>query len=201
MRIVGPSHWEDLLWEWARAEWRSPRFAAWYPQEPAILARLESGAEFAGDDLDWRILDGVARARGLLLDGLDLAGLEVHRAVLAPAEIAGLGLFRDPGFRRLCPTATCLGDLADSLAADLPEHRAVPLAAAYHALGPDFDPARMRGRPILLAADSAGPCLLLEGYCRLLRLLALHRAGADVPEIPVMIGLWPELPGWKRVIP
>lgn len=201
MPIVGPSRWEDLLWEWARAEWRSPRFAAWYPQEPEILARLESGAEFAGGELDWRILDGVTRARGLLLDGLDLAGLDVHRALLAPAEIAGLGLFRDPGFRRLCPTATCLGDLADSLAADLPEHREVPLAAAYHALGASFDPARMRGRPILLAADSAGPFLLLEGYCRLLRLLATHRAGAAVPEIPVILGLWPELPGWKRVIP
>lgn len=200
MRITGDSSREQVLWEWALAEMHSPRQAQFYPETPELRARAAAGGAFdPKSELDQQIILAVRRFRSPLLKGLIADEMRFHQAVLDPDEIGGLRRFGDPEFRRIAPDAVTIADMAAALAAAPPEHAEIPLAKAWRDGRDGFDPARMRGRPFLLAADPAGPYTLIEGYCRMLLLHGLHhdgRLGRD--EIPVLLAIWPGLPGWRR---
>lgn len=202
MRITGDSSREEVLWEWALAELTSPRLARFYPETPELRARVEAGGAFdPASELDQQVILAVRRFRSPLLKGLIADEMRFHQAVLRQDEIGALRRFRDPEFRRIAPDAVTIADMATALAAEPPEHDEIPLARAWRDGRAGFDPARMRGRPFLLAADPAGPYTLIEGYCRMLLLYGLHREGClDLDEIPVLIAIWPSLTGWQRYL-
>lgn len=198
MRIGAAASREELLLEWARAEWQSPRFGRWFPQREDCIARLADPSPFdAARPLDTEIVRIMAWARGRLLQEVDLGALQVHQAVLEDGELGGLRLFRDPELDRLARGGCCLADLLEAIEA-IGDDAELPLAQSYLRLRKCFDPARMQGRPILLAAADTAPPLLLEGYCRLLLLLARQRAGNGAAEYPVILAIWPGLPNWRR---
>ena len=202
MRIIGDSSEQHMLWEWALAEMHSPRMAQFYLQAPELRARAQAGGAFDPEsELDHKIIEAVRQVRARLLKGLDAGEMRFHQALLRPDEIGALRRFRDPEFRQLSPGAVTIADMAATLAAELPEHGKIPLAWAWRRARASFDPARMRGRPFLLAADPAGPYTLIEGYCRMLLLHGRYREGSlDLNEIPVLLAIWPRLAGWGRYL-
>jgi hypothetical protein len=202
MRITGDSSREQVLWEWALAELTSPRLARFYPETPELRARVGAGGAFdPASELDQQVILAVRRFRSPLLKGLIADEMRFHRALLRPDEIGALRRFRDPEFRRIAPDAVTIADMATALAAEPPEHEEIPLAKAWRGTRAGFDPALMRGRPFLLAADPAGPYTLIEGYCRMLLLHGLHHDGRlGLDEVPVLLAIWPGLPGWRRYL-
>lgn len=198
VRVVGACSTAEMLWDWALAEWESSRFGRFYPDRPDVIARLRSGAPYDHSQLfDQRIATTVAGVHAPLLKDVLPARVPWQRVALRPDELAELRILNMREFQMLSPHSPLLRDLTAALEADGEKTRNLPLPRAYREVAASFDPALMRGAPILLAMTPEGPFHVLEGHRRLTTLHARHCAGRlDVAEIAAILGLWPGLKDW-----
>jgi len=69
-------------------------------------------------------------------------------------------------------------------------------APNYRALRDAFDPAQLTAAAILVAMNVGGPYGILEGYSRFAVLLLRHMQGNAPPDIPVAVGVCPQIQEW-----
>lgn len=198
MRVTGPCTTAEMLWDWALAEWESSRFGSWYPNAPEAVERLRSGAPYDHAQIfDQRIASTVATVHNLLLKDVLPARLRWRRVLLAPDELAPLRILNLPEFRTLLPHSAVLGDMVALLESNPAPLRDIPLLRAYHEVRDSFDPALIRGAPILLAEHEEGPFHIMEGHRRLASTLAQFSDGRRTPhEVAAILGIWPGLKAW-----
>lgn len=199
MRLIAEITPAEVLWQWALAEWDSTRFRDWYPDVPGAAERLRTGLPYdRTQDVDQRIIRAVAYARGSLLADVPPESVAWWRGALETHELAALRTLALPEFRTLAPDSALLSGMSAALENGHDARADIPFLEPYREMRAMFDPARIRGMPILLAERAAGPFHLLEGYRRMTLLHARFSAGTfPEQEIAVVVGIWPRLKGWR----
>ncbi len=193
-----------MYWEWVRAEidvpGESPRYGdrrdhGLGERRRSLLAR---GERSALDRSDWEALGrAFRRLRGDYLDPLLGTGTEWYYGELPLDE---LGAVRIPNLTislvPLAPTRR-LEDYVAALDSGR-ETPGVPNHLVYRFLRPIYDPARVRGCPILVAERRDGPYVLAEGLTRASVLVSRHvRGEPGPPSIRILLGISPRVVDWR----
>lgn len=115
---------------------------------------------------------------------------------LAVADLAVVRLINLAPFVELAPSR-CLWEFVQALDAGRAT-RDDGFAHGYRSLRGRFDPARMRGLPVLVAEGLGGPYTEAEGLTRLCCVHSLHLEGRPVPErLRVAVGVSPRIREWS----
>lgn len=194
----------DLYWEWVRAEVDTPAGSPRYGDRQVhgldnrmlqLLAKGERGRLTARD---WESLRAAyRRLRGDYLDPLLSGGTHWSYRGLRITELYGL---RIPNLTiSLVPLAPSrrLEEFVAALDAgqetpDLSNH------LVYEALRVAWDPARVRGCPILLAEIPEGPYVIAEGLTRLCVLLSRWEHRGRVPTVVrTLVGVSSRVREWR----
>ncbi len=197
MEIVRPATRDEIILDVAYAEVASARWFGAYALHLGDRAKTLAHLPLA----DWNASDrdaarSVAAAlREPVLGPILATHSQLFLASVRSGELAQVRLMNLPQFQRFAPTGM-LSEFVKNLDAGKP----MPddgFANSFRAVRPTFDPARMRGRPILVAEKREGPFIEAEGLTRMSCLLSMEAAGAAVPEsIQVFLGISPDLGRW-----
>lgn len=137
----------------------------------------------------------LGQIRGMFILPLLALAPKWFEATIQPSELSQHHATAGAWWGNLSPSWD-LGGFIDSFEAgrDAPDGG---FRAKVYDLAANFDPARQRGRPILVGSSPAGMLTVLEGTTRLLAILKRHRDGLDLPEsFPVYCGLSPQADQW-----
>lgn len=199
-----PASERDLYWEWVRAEVDVPPGGPRYADrlvhglDERRLALLAQGKPEQLTGSDWgEVRAAYRRLRGDFLDPLLGSGTAWSYGSLPIRE---LGDVKIPNLTKsLLPIAPSrrLEELVRALE-DGKETPGLPNHLVYRHLRPRFELERMRGTPVLIAAQTAGPYVLAEGLTRTCVLLSRRLRGERTPaSLRVLVGVTPRAPEWR----
>jgi len=165
--------------------------------DPEVARRLRSTSASLWMQRDRELVNRAFDSyRGGFLRSITALGVTWTEATISPGEISLLRVTAGPWWGGLTPA----WDLATLLAAinrgrDTPDPT---FSRGVRELTRSFDPAKVRGRPILVGQAAEGPLTILEGTTRLLAVLSKFGAKQLVPAaIPVYVGLTPRFGEWE----
>lgn len=194
-----PTDREDVLLEFAVAEVVSPCLGPGFARAVGDEFRLERLQTLPISE--WTENDRAAAIRGVLGTRPGYADVVADRpqewfsAATPVGELGEVRVIDHRPFvdiarsRRLADFVEALDEGADTQGDDFGEK--------YHKLRPVFDPAKMRGRPILVAQTDKGPFVEAEGLGRISCLYSMLRKCESVPSsLAVLVGLGPRIEEW-----
>ncbi len=189
----------ELYWNFACAEANSPRYGGFYQQLPApLLDRIRRGRRDELSEGDWRIVKAAVIAlRSPLTTQLIELGTDWHEGTLPIARLDQVRLLAYRPFVLLAPSR----DLGSFVTA-LDEGRDPPgdegFGQNYRRFRQEYDPAKVVGRPVLVAPALHGPYTEIEGLTRMCTLISKRRANEVVaPEVSVLVGVCLQFDQWQ----
>ena len=190
---------ESVVLSFAEAEFTSPRHraevAAWV--RTVDPNRLLNSEPSTWTDQDRRAAtEAVRRYRGPILGELLALQPTWYEATITSDELPSLRPISFQPFDAIAPDRN-LG----TLAAVMDSGKETPgdgFSAGYRVLRSEFDLAKIRGRPSVVAADRSGPLVVFEGLTRL-AIMASHLAHREaVPDtIDLYLGTTHRAPEWR----
>lgn len=163
MHIAYPVSFDDVLDDWARAE--LDHIAQWL--DPDAVARIRNDMPKISDSRMARLAIFLRR-RPVLLPFLSRpTDWYAGRIESSKLEFLNTYLFHDEGYNTV-------GDLTR-------RHPNMTIA--------DFDPAKTRGRPVVVCSSPSEAVYLIEGTHRCCEMVCLHRPGYFEAEMPVLVGV------------
>ncbi len=189
---------EEILLAFAQSEMFSRRWADGLAShlEEALAERVRYSprSEWPAEDRA-ALVDGVRAFRPPLLDPLLRLGVVWWAASLVPSDLADLRAVSTREFQGLAPDGR-LATLVDSLekGRDTPD---ADFSGGFRRLKNAYSPAKMQGRPCLVAKAKDGPYTVVEGLTRLAVLQSRWSAGKPVPDpLEAYLGLTDRLGEW-----
>jgi hypothetical protein len=196
MRNLRVGSEQDLVWNWAKAEIESTRHAQYYslPLKIQNSLRDDNRGQLSSDE--WAALaEQVFAVRGPLLAGLRRLNTQWHVGILPYDELASLRIMGWSGFTSWAPSGQ-FDEFVRTVDLGQPPVTKEWLSY-YHKLRNSFDQDKMKGSPILVSKDHAGPYIIREGYGRLSVLLSLFQEKQfQSRELKVIIGICDRLDEW-----
>jgi hypothetical protein len=194
-----PASVNDLVWNYARAEFEIPEHGLRHIQPriaPELRERVLLDQREALSPSDWGALrDGLLSTRADLVRPLIDLGTEWFLGELPANEWLNLRVLNLRIFTDIVPSRS-LVELAAAM-----DGGAVPgdwEPSRYLRLRSEFDLARMHGRPIVVSERLTGPYILVEGVTRMSVLVSRKRRGLlDVAHIPLLLGVASRLSSWE----
>jgi hypothetical protein len=190
---------DGIFGQLALAELSSPLMLTYYDEEmgAARAARLRGSPHEEWSPADRAAVEGAARKmRGGYLDPILALEPDWYTGVLEVSELPRVRLIRLGAFlgiapnRRLDQFVAALdagGDTSDD-----------GFGEKYRLLRPNFDPARMRGLPILVAEREEGPYTEVEGLTRMSCPLSKMTRREAVPDsVSAILGVSPRICEWN----
>ena len=195
-----PCSERELYWNFAVAESDSTRYAAHYIRQlsrrtlRAVLTDSRDGLT----EQDWDELQkAVVGLRAPLITQLVQLGTRWFLGGLMLGVKTEVRMINYAPFVQLAPSRK-LADFVHELdrGAEIPGDPS--FANNYRTLRSVFDSARVRGRPVLVAEQEAGPFTEIEGLTRLSIMLSkrAHDAPPDT-EVPILWGMCERLSEWN----
>ena len=198
MQNVTPTSERDLFWHWAKAEFTSSRFSAYYGNlTPRVQAFLRSGQKENLTASDWDNLQSVTfGVRSPLLVGLRRLGTNWFTGSLRFDELPNVLIMTLPDFSAAAPSRR-LDEFVAALDRGEIAAGQKELIRSYERIRDTFSLQQLSGSPILVAESRDGPYVLLEGYSRMSAMTALHLRG-DLTNgtIDVLLGVCNKLHEW-----
>ncbi|HTP53761.1 MAG TPA: hypothetical protein VML94_02200 [Thermoplasmata archaeon] len=133
--------------------------------------------------------------RGMYVGGLIRLRPDWYLGSLQSSSLGELRLIAHEPFREIAPSLR-LDDFVRALDAgrETPGDR---FAQRYRQLRPTFDPAKVRGRPMLAGKALAGPFIEIDGLTRVSILWSRHLKNDSLPQrIEVVAGISPRIEEW-----
>ena len=199
MRVTSSGTARDVYWNFARAEFEVPAGGPRHTAPPIsaeLRRRVERGDRDRLSPRDWRELRGaVLSVRGTIVRPLLARVKKWYLAEPSPDDLRELRVMNLHIFTSIVPSRS-LVDFAASL--DRGVFPRIWDPRFYRELRARFDPGKMHGAPIVVAARETGPFTLIEGVTRMSVLTSRLRLGETVGEsLSVVLGLGPAVAGWE----
>jgi hypothetical protein len=200
MKILRATTQETVLGSFAEAEFTSNRHReavlGWIPTS-SDRARLEKRSPDAWTTADRQTaIAAVKKYRGPLLGDILTLNPTWQEVTIESTELAPLRPIDFSPFNAIARDRQ-LG----TLVAAMDSGKETPgdgFSAGYHSLRSQYDPAKVRGRPSVLAASGVGPFVVFEGLTRLSVLESRRAHGESVPdEVPLYLGVTIDAPKWR----
>jgi len=199
VRDLTPATAREVAWHWASAEINSPRFGHLYRPNlsQSILVALTSGDQTLLTEEEWNDLESVVSGvRAPLLRGLNRLGTTWYVGQISSEDLVDLRLLNLPAFRGIS-TRLRLAEFVEALDRQEGLPGVPEFAPHYWALKTGFEPTQIRGTPILVSMNAAGPYGILEGYSRLAVMLSRDIHGNPVTDLRVMLGVCTRIREWR----
>jgi hypothetical protein len=199
MKVGRKVRQESVVLSFAEAEFTSPRhradIAAWVRTvDPNRLLHSEPSNWTEQDRR--AATDAVRHYRGPVLGELLSLSPSWYEATFTPDELPLLRTISFPAFEAIAPDRK-LGTLTAAMDGGK-ETPGDGFSGGYRALKTQFDFARIRGRPSVVAENKSGPFVVFEGLTRLAILASRGALGEPVPEmIDVYLGITDRATEWR----
>ena len=189
----------ELYWNFIAAEANSSRYGGYYADlPPRLLDLVKGGAHEEISDAEWPVLKAaVIRLRRPLVEQVVELGTDWYEGTLASPSLDAVRVLNFAPFVRLAPSRR-LREFVTALDAGKDPPGDEGFGKNYRRFRANFDPAKIVGRPVLVAPNLGVPYTEIEGLTRMCTFISKRRAGDAVPpQVPALVGVCMQFDQWQ----